>query len=188
MEFFRRFLALGVCLLAIDVPSARADPVWEKAPQAPHRHTFVATVTADDGDAFFGFGYRIRLLPRADVGLHPFASFRPKDHRTLERLRPHFYIQRNESYRNVYGLTADGIAMLGSFFGVYGGLGGGYSHGNYAGTGTDPGSGWSWVVDAGVTVRRPDAPVSYVVRAGYRHADRFIAGNHMGYVALGVEL
>jgi len=181
---FDRLFVLVACAIAAAAPAARAEP----APVPVRWHTLLATGSFDDDHFFFGLAYRIRVLREANVGIQPFASFRPQDNRTLEPVRPHFYIQRNESYRAIYGVTADGIHMLGSHVGAFAGLGASYSHGNYAGTRENPGSGWSWVLETGGTMFLGSAPSRFVARVGYRRVERFLSGDHMAYLALGAEL
>ena len=178
------------------VPVDTAQVVNEmKEVEAPrvYRHAFLftaslATDESNRDDFFLGGAYRFIASPSLDLGFLLSFSARLGEVYTLEQLRPHFFLQREERYRFLVSLSVDKVQDLSGWFGVYAGVGAGYSWGDYEGTGIDPEATWTSVVDVGLSGRFVQNPGRMVVRVGYRYADRVTSDKHAGYIAVGVGL
>ncbi len=155
------------------------------------RHVFLFSwtlATDDDGrdDNYLGGAYRFVAVPSADLGLMLAFSGRLNEVYTLEQIRPRFFLQREETYRFLASLSVDKVQNLMKWFGMYAGVGIGYSWGDYDGTEIDPESTWTPVVDIGLTGRFKMDQGRFVLRVGYQYADRITTDKHASYVAIGV--
>lgn len=156
-------------------------------PAPVYRQTVFLSGAFDDESFFVGGSYRFAAHSQFDIGLRLLASVRIHNLHTVEKIRQHFYIQREESARRLFGFTVDKVHGLTDTVGLYLGVGGAYSKAEYVGTAAEPGSGWTTLVDAGLTFRYLPGRVRGTSRIGYQYADRFTSGKHMAYLALGID-
>jgi len=167
-----------------------ADSAYvEPGPPSRFMHTVLFTLssveTKRDNEIFLGGAYRFGYRPW-DLGILASFSGRTEVTYTLEPIRPNLYLQREERYRLLFSLSLDKVLMLYKWFGLYGGVGIGYSWGDYEGTEINPRSTGTAVLDVGINCRFPLKASFFPVRIGYRYVDRVTSDNQHVYFAFGV--
>lgn len=151
------------------------------------RHSAWAIYTGDGDDNFAGGAYRFRPSVAVNAGLVAGATVRLENVHTLQELRPHYNLQREEATRLLAWAGAEGVLHLAGPVGAYAGLAVGRCIGDQSGTSVDPESAWTPVIDAGLSYNVQYEGMGGMVRAGYQYANRVTSDDHAASLGLGLE-
>jgi hypothetical protein len=138
------------------------------ASQPPGLNEAAFHCLANGGDAFLAARYRRDLVPR--LAVFGIGGGRPWEEVVLDRLRPHFYLQRSERLRLFLGFGAEGWLRVSPAFRLALGAGVAYTAADFTGTRAAPDEGWTPLLLAGGTWSFPTRP-GFVVSVNYLHAD-----------------
>jgi hypothetical protein len=173
--------------LALVLAASSMAPAQARAQADYRRHLAVGEMAFNDEDFLAGGSYRYQVAPEFDLGL--FVSFltRTEGEISVQEVRPHFLIQREED-RSLVSAGVDKNFFPAGMFDLFVAAGAGYTFATFEGTSASPNEGWTVVARGGAIVRFHIGGGDRIsLRAGYQYADLRTVPKSFGYVAVGGE-